>query len=112
VSYIHLIMASIYIVYHSGYGHTKLQAEAVHRGAAIYVGTGMLPSANRPEDMQQITGPSPEALNRVGSFTGPMSASFQVTPPHAPVPGDIQTAEAYGKRIAEITQRWVKAKSI
>jgi NAD(P)H dehydrogenase (quinone) len=48
----------------------------------IYVGTGMLPlpSANRPEDMQQITGPSPEALNRVGSFTGPMSASFQVTP--------------------------------
>jgi len=78
----------------------------------IYVGTGMLPSANRPEDMQQITGPSPEALNRVGSFTGPMSASFQVTPPHAPVPGDIQTAEAYGKRIAEITRRWVKATSI
>jgi NAD(P)H dehydrogenase (quinone) len=198
-------MASVYIVYHSGYGHTKLQAEAVHRGAAsvadtraeirttveaaadldeldqadaiifgcptymgnmsaemkkfveaaarkwftlawkdkiagaftnsssfsgdklntliglvinamqhgmIYVGTGMLPSANRPEDMQQITGPSPEALNRVGSFTGPMSASFQVTPPHASVPGDIQTAEAYGKRIAEITQRWVKASSI
>jgi NAD(P)H dehydrogenase (quinone) len=198
-------MASVYIVYHSGYGHTKLQAEAVYRGAAsvpetraeirptveaaanldeldqadaiifgcptymgnmsaemkkfveaaarkwftlarkdkiagaftnsssfsgdklntliglvinamqhgmIYVGTGMLPSANRPEDMQQITGPSPEALNRVGSFTGPMSASFQVTPPHAPVPGDIQTAEAYGKRIAEITQRWVKATSI
>ena len=53
-----------------------------------------------------------EALNRVGSFTGAMSASFQITPPHAPVPGDIQTAEACGKRIAEITQRWVKAKSI
>jgi hypothetical protein len=78
-------MASVYIVYHSGYGHTKLQ---------------------------QITGPSPEALNRVGPFTGPMSASFQVTPPHAPVPGDIRTAEAYGKRIVEITQRWVKAKSM
>jgi NAD(P)H dehydrogenase (quinone) len=27
-------MASVYIIYHSGYGHTKLQAEAVHRGAA------------------------------------------------------------------------------
>src|SRR6266436_5866666 len=25
----------------------------------IYVGTGMLPAANRPEDMQQITRPSP-----------------------------------------------------
>lgn len=27
-------MTKVYIVYHSGYGHTKLQAEAVHRGAA------------------------------------------------------------------------------
>ena len=195
-------MANVYIVYHSGYGHTKLQAEAVHRGAAsvadikaeirtteqatanldeldqadaivfgcptymgnmsaemkkfieaaakkwfalawkdkiagaftnsssfsgdklntliglvinamqhgmIYVGTGMLPSANRPEDMQQINGPSPQSLNRLGSFTGAMSASFQVNPPDAPVPGDIQTAEAYGKRISEITKRWVLA---
>ena len=78
----------------------------------IYVGRGMLPSANRPEDFQQIAGPSPEALNRLGSFTGPMSASFQVAPPAAPVPGDIQTAELYGKRGAEITERWVKAKLI
>src|SRR5260370_28026326 len=155
-------MAKVAIVYHSGFGHTKLHAEAVQRGAAgvagvearllttdeaaarldeldaadaiifgcptymgnisaemkkfvevaakkwftlswkdkiagaftnsssfsgdklntlvglminamqhgmIYVGTGMLPAANRPEDMQQITGPSPEALNRVGFFT-------------------------------------------
>jgi NAD(P)H dehydrogenase (quinone) len=197
-------MANVYIVYHSGFGHTKLQAEAVHRGAAavpgaraeirtteeasanldeldqadaiifgcptymgnmsadmkkfievaakkwftlawkdkiagaftnsssfsgdklntliglvinamqhgmIYVGTGMMPSANRPEDLQQVAGPSPEALNRLGSFTGPMSASFQVPPPQAPVPGDIQTAELYGKRIAEIAARWVRAKS-
>jgi NAD(P)H dehydrogenase (quinone) len=77
----------------------------------IYVGTGMLPAANRPEDMQSIAGPSPEALNRVGSFTGAMSASFQVAPPSAPVQGDIQTAEAYGKRVAEITLRWTKAKA-
>jgi NAD(P)H dehydrogenase (quinone) len=197
-------MANVYIVYHSGFGHTKLQAEAVHRGAAsvpgtraeirtteeasanldeldeadaiifgcptymgnlsaemkkfievaarkwfslawkdkiagaftnsssfsgdklntliglvinamqhgmIYVGTGMLPSANRPEDFQQIAGPSPEALNRVGSFTGAMSASFQVPPPGAPGSGDIQTAELYGKRIAEITGRWIAGKA-
>jgi NAD(P)H dehydrogenase (quinone) len=197
-------MAIVYTVYHSGFGHTKLQAEAVHRGAGlvsgiqanirttqeasanldeldaadaiifgcptymgnmsaemkkfievaaskwftlawkdkiagaftnsssfsgdklntllglvinamqhgmIYVGTGMLPAANRPEDMQSIAGPSPEALNRVGSFTGAMSASFQVAPPSAPVQGDIQTAEAYGKRVAEITLRWTKAKA-
>jgi NAD(P)H dehydrogenase (quinone) len=72
----------------------------------------MLPSANCPEDFQQISGPSSEALNRVGSFTGPMSASFQVAAPNAPFPGDIQTAELYGKRVAEITSGWVKAKSL
>jgi NAD(P)H dehydrogenase (quinone) len=76
----------------------------------IYVGTGMLPSANRPEDLQKATGPSPEALNRLGSFTGPMSASFPIPPPEAPLPGDLQTAELYGKRIAEIAERWVRAK--
>ena len=196
-------MATVHVVYHSGFGHTKLQAEAVHRGAAavpgtraeirttdeasanldeldqadaiifgcptymgnmsadmkkfievaakkwftlawkdkiagaftnsssfsgdklntliglvinamqhgmIYVGTGMHPSANRPEDFQHPAGPSPDALNRLGSFTGPMSASFQIAPPDAPLPGDLQTAELYGKRIAEITERWIKAK--
>ncbi|MBV8640869.1 MAG: flavodoxin family protein [Verrucomicrobia bacterium] len=197
-------MATVYTVYHSGYGHTKLQAEAVHRGAAsvpgvqanirtteeasanldeldhadaiifgcptymgnmsaemkkfieaaatkwftlawkdkiagaftnsssfsgdklntllglvinamqhgmIYVGTGLFPSANRPEDMHAVNGPSPEAINRLGSFTGAMAASFQVAPPTAPVPGDIQTAEAYGKRIAEVTLRWSNGKA-
>ena len=27
-------MAKVAIVYHSGFGHTKVQAEAVHRGAS------------------------------------------------------------------------------
>ena len=196
-------MATVYIVYHSGFGHTTLQAEAVHRGAVsvpgsraeirttdeasanldeldqadaiifgcptymgnmsadmkkfievaakkwftlawkdkiagaftnsssfsgdklntliglvinamqhgmIYVGTGLHPSPNRPEDFQHPAGPSPDAINRLGSFTGPMSASFQIAPPDAPLPGDLQTAELYGKRIAEITDRWIKAK--
>ena len=31
-------MAKVAVVYHSGYGHTKLQAEAVHRGAASVKG--------------------------------------------------------------------------
>lgn len=31
-------MAKVYVVYHSGYGHTKVQAEAVHRGAAGVAG--------------------------------------------------------------------------
>ncbi|MGA8481806.1 MAG: hypothetical protein WB696_27895 [Chthoniobacterales bacterium] len=31
-------MAIVAIVYHSGFGHTKLQAEAVHRGAGSVAG--------------------------------------------------------------------------
>ena len=32
-------MASVAIVYHSGYGHTKAVAEAVQKGAASVAGT-------------------------------------------------------------------------
>jgi NAD(P)H dehydrogenase (quinone) len=77
----------------------------------IYVSLGMMPSANRPDDMKQISGPSAEAHNRVGSFTGPMSASFQVNPPGAPGKGDLETAELYGRRIAEITLRFARGKT-
>src|SRR5258705_13446265 len=194
-------MATVYIVYHSGFGHTKLQAEAVHRGAAavagtkaeirtteeasanldeldqadaiifgcptymgnmsadmkkfievaakkwfalawkdkiagaftnsssfsgdklntliglvinamqhgmIYVGTGVLPAVSHPESMSSSQGPGPEVQNRVGSFVGAMSASFQVQPPDAPPAGDIATAQAYGERVAGITLRLAK----
>lgn len=77
----------------------------------IYVGLGMMPAANRHEEMNSIAGPGPEAHNRVGSFIGPMSASFQVNPPDAPSKGDIETAELYGKRVAEITARFLKGRS-
>ena len=196
-------MAKVSVVYHSGYGHTKLQAEAVHRGAGsvkgveamlltseeaiqrldeldsadaiilgcptymgnmsakmkefleaaakkwfaqawkdkiagaftnsssfsgdklntlvglvvnamqhsmIYVGTGMMPSASNPGYMNSIQGPAPDATNRVGSFIGPMSASFQVPAPDAPSPGDLATAEAYGKRVAEITLQFLRGR--
>jgi NAD(P)H dehydrogenase (quinone) len=195
-------MAKIYTVYHSGYGHTKLQAQAVHAGAAsvpgttaillttteatekldeldtadaiifgcptymgsmsaemkkfletaakkwftmawkdkvagaftnsssfsgdklntltgliinamqhgmIYVGLGMMPSANEPQGMKTPAGPSPDAHNRVGSFSGAMAASFQLNPGDAPVPGDLATATLYGKRVAEITLRLAKS---
>jgi len=196
-------MEKVVVVYHSGFGHTKLQAEAVHKGAAsvegvdavilttekaiekmddldsadaiifgcptymgnisaemkrfleeavtkwftqswkdkiagaftnsssfsgdklntlfglvvnamqhgmIFVGTGMFPSANDPDAMNKIEGPGPDAHNRVGSFIGPMSASFQVDPPTAPAKGDIETAEAYGERIASITLQFARGR--
>jgi hypothetical protein len=54
----------------------------------------------------------PEAHNRVGSFIGPMSSSFQIDPPDAPSRGDIETAEGYGRRVAEITLRFMRGKSV
>jgi NAD(P)H dehydrogenase (quinone) len=69
----------------------------------IYVGLGMMPAASDRDSMNSVTGPGPEVLNRVGSFTGPMAASFQVQPGDAPPAGDIATAEAYGVRVALIT---------
>ena len=71
----------------------------------IYVSLGMLPAENQPDSMNSINGPGPDAHNRVGSFIGPMSSSFQVNTGEAPPRGDIETAELYGKRVAEITKR-------
>ena len=197
-------MEKVVVVYHSGFGHTKLQAEAVHHGAAgmeginavllnieeavqrideldsagaiifgcptymgnisaemkrfieeavkkwftqswkdkiagafttsssfsgdklntlfglmvnamqhgmIFVGTGMFPAANEPDGMTTTAGPGPEAHNRVGSFIGPMAAAFQLDPPEAPTKGDLETAEAYGRRIAEITLQFTRGRN-
>lgn len=52
----------------------------------------------------------PDAHNRVGSFIGPRAASFQVIPTDAPAQGDLETAELYGRRIAEITRQFVKGR--
>jgi NAD(P)H dehydrogenase (quinone) len=77
----------------------------------IFVGLGMMPSANKPEEMSEIAGPGPDAHNRVGSFIGPMSASFQINPPAAPGKGDLETAELYGRRVAEITLQFVRGRN-
>jgi NAD(P)H dehydrogenase (quinone) len=196
-------MTRVAIVYHSGFGHTKLQAEAVHRGAGavdgvealllttdeasadidqldaadaiifgsptymgtvsaemkkflevaaakwftrgwqdkvagaftnsssfsgdklntlvtlminamqqgmIFVSLGQHTSANEPDAMNHIEGPGPAATNRVGSSLGPMGTSFQVEPGHAPSSGDLATAEAYGQRVATITQQLVRGR--
>ncbi|RME76877.1 MAG: flavodoxin family protein [Planctomycetota bacterium] len=74
----------------------------------IYVGTGILPAANDPESLKRPEGPGPQAHNRVGSFVGPMGVSFELPPSEAPSQGDLETAEAYGRRVAEITLRFVR----
>jgi NAD(P)H dehydrogenase (quinone) len=71
----------------------------------------MMPAANKPEEMNEITGPGPDAHNRVGSYIGPMAASFQVAPAGAPSQGDLETAELYGQRVAELTLQFMRGKN-
>lgn len=77
----------------------------------IFVSLGIMPSANRPDELNQLSGPGPEAHNRVGSYIGPMAASFQVKPPAAPCQGDLETAEIYGRRVAEIALQFARGKT-
>jgi len=86
-----------------------LMINAMQHGM-IYVSLGINPGANRHDDFKTVAGPGPDAHNRVGSFIGPMSASFQVAPGEAPPVGDIQTAELYGKRVAEITAQFLRGR--
>jgi NAD(P)H dehydrogenase (quinone) len=77
----------------------------------IYVSLGMHPAASDPGSMNRIQGPGPEVVNRIGSYLGPMAASFQVDPGDAPSTGDIATAEAYGARVATITQQLIRGRN-
>ena len=79
-----------------------LMIHAMQHGM-IWVGSAIMPAANRPADMTTPEGPRPDAHNRVGSFVGPMAASFQLD--DGPPVGDLETAEAYGIRVAEVALR-------
>ena len=47
-------------------------------------------------------------MNRNSASIGPMASSFQVKAPEAPPAGDIATAEAYGRRVAEVALKLKK----
>jgi len=69
----------------------------------VWVTLGQLPgwqdSAGGPDDM-----------NRLASFLGLMTKSdSDVRPDRTPPESDRRTAEAFGRRIAELTQRWVSS---
>ncbi len=70
----------------------------------IWVSTGMLPGNNNSKG-------SPEDINRVGSFLGLMTqANIDQGPEIVPPAADRQTAELFGKRIAETAIRWQRGK--
>jgi len=47
-----------------------------------------------------------EGVNRIGSFTGVMAQAGAMSPASEIVQGDLDTAEAYGKRLAEMVQKF------
>lgn len=71
----------------------------------IDVGLRMLPAANRPDGMATLQGPPATRITDGGSFLGPMAAGFQVAPADAPSIGDLEAAESYVRRIAEVASQ-------
>ena len=64
----------------------------------LWIGLGMHSSNAKTADRND--------LNYVGAYSGLMATSpSDASPAEAPLPGDLQTAEAFGKRVAEATKR-------
>jgi NAD(P)H dehydrogenase (quinone) len=61
----------------------------------VWVGLGQLPEAVG----------NPEAKNRLGSYIGAMAQADNVPADQSPPKGDLDTAAAYGRRIAEYAKR-------
>ncbi len=116
-------MKKIVIAFHSGYGHTKRQAEAVAAGftcsasqsgdklnalqqlavfaaqhGMLWVSLGLLPGNN------SSTG-SVQDLNRLGSYLGAMAQANADQGSDAMLQSDLDTAAHLGRRVAEQLQR-------
>ena len=75
----------------------------------IWCGVADLAGSNEPDSSKNVEGPTSQAINRNSASLGVMASSFQVKAPDAPPAGDLETADRYGRRIAEITHRFSKA---
>jgi NAD(P)H dehydrogenase (quinone) len=70
----------------------------------IWAGAGMMPSNTKAATRND--------LNFVGGFTGLLTQSpADASPEEAPPPGDLETARAFGARIAAVTARWTAAQA-
>ncbi len=65
----------------------------------IWVGTGLMPANSKAATRNDI--------NYVGSFSGLMTQSpSDSSPEEGPLPGDLETAKLFGKRIAEVAKKF------
>jgi NAD(P)H dehydrogenase (quinone) len=70
----------------------------------IWTGTGLMPSNTKAATRND--------LNYVGGSTGLLAQSpADATPDEAPPPGDLETAKAFGARVAEVTARWLAGRA-
>ncbi len=81
-----------------------LMISAMQQGM-IWVGVGTLVG-----EAHSVDGPGAEAINRNSASVGPMASSFSVNAPDAPPAGDVETAAAYGQRIASVTRRFKRGR--
>jgi len=62
----------------------------------LWVGTGMLPASSKTATRNDI--------NYLASFSGLMAQSpSDASPEEGPLPGDLETAKLFGKRVAEMS---------
>lgn len=67
----------------------------------VWVGTGLMPANSKAAQRNDI--------NFVGSFSGLMAQSpSDSSPEEAPLPGDLETAKLFGKRVAETAAQFRK----
>ena len=65
----------------------------------LWVGTGLMPSNTKSAQRNDV--------NWLGSFSGAMAQSpSDASPEEGPLPGDLETARIFGRRVAETAQRW------
>ena len=65
----------------------------------VWVGTGMMPANSKAAQRNDI--------NYVGSFCGAMSTSPSDASPEEMLPGDLETAQQFGQRVAEVARQFV-----
>lgn len=65
----------------------------------IWAGTGMMPSNTKAAQRNDI--------NYLGSYAGAMMQSPSDSSPDEVLPGDVETAKLFGKRVAEVTRQFV-----
>ena len=66
----------------------------------LWTGTALMPSNSKTATRNDV--------NYVASFAGAMAATPSDASADEMLPGDLETARLFGKRVAEVTARWAK----